>query len=98
MFIKTVIAAKFPLSLLGNEWRLHIKYLLVFNMASVQVGNRKIRLPKSFTPEEVKTAVADFERIILPLFESTKPSAEKIKEMKLEGWMVAILRAKGLLT
>ena len=67
-------------------------------MASVQVGNRKIRLPKNFTSEEVMTAVADFERIILPLFESTKPSAEKIKEMKLEGWMVAILRAKGLLT
>ena len=44
------------------------------------------------------TAVADFERIILPLFESTKPSAEQIKEMELEGWMVAILRAKGLLT
>ena len=67
-------------------------------MASVQVGNRKIRLPKNFTSEEVMTAVADFERTILPLFESTKPSAEKIKEMKLEGWMVAILRAKGLLT
>ena len=67
-------------------------------MASVQVDNRKIRLPKSFTAEEVETAVADFERIILPIFESRKPTAEEIKEMKLEGWMVAILRAKGLLT
>ena len=67
-------------------------------MASVVVGNRKFRLPKGFTEEEVKEALPIFEKTILPIFESRKTSAEEIKEMKLAGWMVAILRAKGLLT
>ena len=67
-------------------------------MASVQVGNRKIRLPKNFSQEDVREAVPAFEKTILPIFESRKPSAEEIKDMKLAGWMVAILKAKGLLT
>ena len=67
-------------------------------MASVHVGNRKIRLPKGFPEEDVAVAVADFERIILPIFERTKPSPDQIEEMKLEGWMVAILKAKGFLS
>ena len=67
-------------------------------MASVQVGNRKIRLPKNYSEEDVREAVPAFERIILPIFESIKPTEEEIKEMKLEGWMVALLRAKEFLT
>ena len=67
-------------------------------MASVQVGNRKIRLPKNFTEEEVKEVWPIFEKTILPIFENVKPSFEEIKEMKLQGWMIAILRAKGLIS
>ena len=46
----------------------------------------------------MKEAWPIFEKTILPIFENEKPSFEEIKEMKLQGWMIAILRAKGLIS
>ena len=53
-------------------------------MASVVVGNRKIRLPKGFTEEEVKEEVKAAEEVVQEVKEELPPPpAEPVVEGKL---------------